>query len=252
MTFHLYGFIIGCSIVLGSVVAQNVARQGRITDKEFEKLQLVTLVSGLLGARLWHVFTDFTYYEGNLVSILAVWRGGLSIIGAGVGAALGLFVYNFFSRQEKKNITGFLDAVVYGLPLAQALGRLGNYWNQELYGSPTTLPWKIFIDSTHRLPSYEQIAYYHPLFAYEALALGIFSTLLWWQFKRKSKWICIGTGVPLLLYIFYYSGVRFLLDFLRIDTAYKISGLLGINQTICIIIFSISSYFLFKKIQKIL
>lgn len=251
MTFHLYGFIIGCAVVLASVVAQNVAKQGKVSDKEFEKLQLITLVSGLLGARLWHVLTDFSYYEGDLLSIFAVWRGGLSIIGAGVGVGLGLFVYRLFSRQEKKNITGFLDAVVFGLPLAQMLGRLGNYWNQELYGSPTALPWKIFIDSAHRLPGYQQVAYYHPLFAYEAVALGIFSAWLWWQFRRKSKWIRIGTGVPLLLYILYYSVVRFLLDFLRIDTAYKMGGLLGINQVICIIIFTIAGYLLVKKSEKI-
>ncbi len=186
---------------------------------------------GFLFARLWHVFTPSisavqlglttAYYLSNPLDILAVWIGGFGIPGVWLGGLLALF---FFTRQNEISFWKFADALAPAFMLAQAIGRLGNYFNQELYGLPSNAAWKIFIAPEYRLSGFEQTEYYHPLFAYESL-LGFACVFLLLSFARRLKF----EGGVFLLYIIAYSVIRFALEFLRLDVSLLANGA-NINQ----------------------
>jgi len=137
-----------------------------------------------------------------------------------------------YTRRKKLNFATWLDLVAPGLALAQAIGRWGNFFNQELYGAPTNLPWKLYIDPAHRLPGYESVAYYHPLFLYECLWNLANMAILLWAFRRFSN--RIKTGDIFLGYLIIYPIGRFLLDFLRLDAS-RLAGI-NANQTLSAIV----------------
>ncbi|GIK84441.1 MAG: hypothetical protein BroJett025_10630 [Patescibacteria group bacterium] len=211
----------------------------------YYKIGLLSLSFGVLGARLWHIVTDFQLYSHNFYAMLELRNGGLSILGGVIGGVIGMVVSFFIfdelkqkSFSEKRRLFFYLlDSLVFGLPVGQAIGRLGNYFNQELYGSPTTGIVKIFIDTAHRLPGYEQFAYYHPLFLYEMTATGFFAVCLYILHKKKTSLLPkTGTGKLFVLYVLYYSTVRFFLDFLRIDEEDISLGILGVNQVVLLLL----------------
>jgi phosphatidylglycerol---prolipoprotein diacylglyceryl transferase len=180
------------------------------------------LIAGIIGARLWHVFTPSasmgitaSYYFQHPLEILATRKGGLGIPGAVIGGALGLFLY---CLKKKEKFVTWADIIVPGLALAQAVGRWGNFFNQELYGGPTSLPWKIFIDQAHRLPEYANVAYYHPMFLYECLWNLFNMFLLLYLGRRFTKELL--SGDLFLIYIIVYSIGRFTLEFMRLDPSF--------------------------------
>jgi phosphatidylglycerol:prolipoprotein diacylglycerol transferase len=141
------------------------------------------VVLSLLGARLGEVLIfEPGYYLANPGQILAIWNGGLSIMGGIAGGALAVLWY---CRRHLLPVPSYLDAAAVALPLGQAIGRWGNYFNQELYGRPTNLPWAISVDPGHRMPGYEQFSTFHPLFLYESL-LNLVLFLALWQLSRRS------------------------------------------------------------------
>jgi len=216
------------------------ARKYRLDESILWSALLYSLVGLLIGARLYHVITDIEVYKDAWWMALQIWQGGLSIIGAIIGAILTSFLY-FRCRAgspHKKVFTWFmfLDLAAFGLPFAQALGRVGNFLNQELYGLPTELPWGIFIDLPHRLAGFENFSRFHPLFAYELLSLLGIGSLLWWL-EKKQTWR-VGEGTYFAAYLMLYSGLRFLLDFLRID---------GKNQVFLAILFVVTSTWFLQK-----
>lgn len=262
---QLYGLIIGLSIVIGSWFVEKQFRQDKFLTKIFYKVGLFSFLFGIIGARLWHVATDYYLYRSNFIAIFEVWNGGLSIFGGILGGVIGLIVSTLILKEFKNKslnkrkiiILKLLDYSIFGLPVSQAIGRLGNYFNQELYGSPTSGFLKIFIDKTHRLPGFEKIEYYHPLFFYEILATGFFVLLLY-IIRYKSKFIIsvpilknlkiprIGSGNLFLFYLFCYSLVRFLLDFLRLDKTVLSIFSLGVNQVFLVCLLTvISIYYLY-------
>jgi phosphatidylglycerol---prolipoprotein diacylglyceryl transferase len=169
MTFHWYGFIVGLAV---SVVVwgldYHLQRSSNTVKYALSNRQLIALLLIILaGARLWHIATDWQLYGQLSWQLLAVWQGGLSILGAIVAAVVGVW----WLVPMKSQRLWLLDTLVLWLPIGQAVGRLANWVNQELYGLPTTVPWGIYINSDRRLPGYEFFDYYHPLFAYEAIGL---------------------------------------------------------------------------------
>lgn len=226
--FHLYGLIIGVGIVVALFLIERKAKQHEIFEV-IESLTIPTLFCGIVGARIWHVITDFGLYQNSLHKIFFIWEGGLSILGGLVGGITAIY---FYSQKNKTIFYRVLDVCIFGVPIAQSVGRIGNYVNQELYGLPTTLPWKIFIDQGYRLPKYTHVSHYHPLFLYELLLVGSFG--LWiWMFDKKNTNL-VGTGWYFYLYVFYYSLIRFLLEFLRIDKSVIMNSSIGINQLILV------------------
>jgi len=217
MIFHLYGFFIGLGIVAAILIIEKVNKKIFL----YEIFPWV-IIPALVGARIYHVIDYWEYYQNDLWKILYLWQGGLAIYGSLIGGFIGLW---FYSKLKKTNIFVLCDAIVIGLPIAQAIGRLGNFFNKELYGLVTSLPWGVYINKQK----------YHPLFAYEAIYnLIIFVILLR---MRRSK-----PGNIFFAYLGLYSLGRFWLDFLRIDP-WKI-GTLAVSQYISLIFLSFSLYFM--------
>ena len=169
------------------------------------------LVSGIIGARLWHVLTPsesmgvgVNYYFSHPFEIINIRQGGLGIPGAVVGGTIGLLV---FSKKRGLNFLEWADIIAPGLALAQAIGRWGNFVNQELYGPPTDLPWGIYIDPAHRLTGYENFSHFHPMFFYESVWNFFNFLLLIYLSKAKDKRFI--NGDLFLIYLFVYSFGRF-------------------------------------------
>lgn len=243
LTFHGYGLILGLSIGLGWWLVMLKAKSRGFSVSALEQLSWWGILGGIVGARLYHVVTDFPVYANAWLDIFKIWQGGLSVIGAVLGGSLGVWLA---LRRSSKDFTlkQVLDLGVFGLPVAQALGRWGNYVNQELYGAPSTWPWAISIDLEHRLPGFEQTSTYHPLFAYEMGLLLIFAAGIWWLDRRRGP--KIGSGQYVSWYLLYYGVIRFGLDFLRIDKA-VIPGLnLGVNQVVMLGVIILSALYMWK------
>ncbi len=189
--------------------------------------------AGIVGARLYHVATDPELYFAagkHPLDALKIWNGGLGIWGAVLGGAVGAW---FGCRRAGVRLDVLADALAPGLPVAQAVGRLGNYFNQELFGRPTTLPWGLMIDHAHRPAGYQRYATFHPTFAYELVwDLGV-ATLVWavdrrWPLRR---------GRAFALYAMAYVTGRFWIEDLRIDAANHILGL-RLNEWTCLAVFA--------------
>lgn len=183
--------------------------------------------AGLIGARLYHVATDWPAYFGpdrGTEQVWEIWKGGLGIPGGVLGGALGAWAY---ARRHGIRLPALADALAVGLPLAQAIGRFGNYFNQELFGRPTTLPWGLLIDPAHRPPGYADVATYHPTFLYESLwDVGV--ALLVLLADRRFR---LGHGRAFALYLAAYAVGRSWVEALRIDPANTIAGLRVNNWT---------------------
>jgi prolipoprotein diacylglyceryl transferase len=176
---------------------------------------------GLVGARLYHVATDYQLYFCSTcspVQALYIWRGGLGIWGAISLGALGAYIG---CRRRGISFLAFGDALVPAIAVAQGIGRFGNWFNQELFGKPTTLPWALEIDRQFRPDGYQQFATFHPTFLYEALwDFGIAGLLVWAD--RRFR---LGYGRVIALYVMAYTAGRGWIEMLRIDEANHILGL---------------------------
>jgi prolipoprotein diacylglyceryl transferase len=243
-------------IILGVVAAvwfgehrweQRGGRRGEVAD-----VALWAVPAGLVGARLYHVVTDHDLYFGSgrhPIRALEIWHGGLAIWGAIAGGAFGAWLA---CRHRNIRMTAFIDALAPGLLLAQAIGRWGNYFNQELYGKPTKLPWGLKIDEAHWAPPYGpdhlpstahgSYATFHPTFLYECIwNLGAFGLVLW--LDRRLR---LGFGRCFALYVMCYTAGRFWIENLRIDVAADGDHLLGIrfNAWVAVVLFVLgATYF---------
>ncbi|MGH3361747.1 MAG: prolipoprotein diacylglyceryl transferase [Nocardioides sp.] len=189
-----------------------VARGGRSGD--ISDLAVWAVPFGLVGGRLYHVATDYQLYFGegeNPVTALYIWRGGLGVWGAIALGALGVWLG---ARRKGIKLLPVLDAMAPGVLVAQALGRWGNWFNQELFGRPTDVPWALEIDAAHRPPGYFDDATFHPTFLYEFVwNLGAFGLVIWADHRFK-----LGFGRVLALYVMAYTAGRGWIEHLRIDT----------------------------------
>ena len=213
------------AIILGIVVAiwltdrRWVARGGRPGTTADVAVWAVPF--GIVGGRIYHVITSPQAYfgaGGHPVDAFKIWQGGLGIWGAVAFGALGAWIG---CRRRGILLPPFADAIAPGLALAQALGRWGNWFNQELFGRPTTLPWGLEIDPAHRPAGYEQYATFHPTFLYESLWCVVIAIVLIWADRRFT----MGHGRVFLLYIALYTTGRFGFELVRIDDANRIFGL---------------------------
>jgi prolipoprotein diacylglyceryl transferase len=213
-------------IVIGIVVAvwlgnkRYLARGGRpglITD-----IAIWAVPFGIVGGRLYHVISDAQLYFGpdgrGLAAAFRIWDGGLGIWGAVTVGALGAWIG---ARRAKVALPPIADAIAPGIALAQAIGRFGNWFNQELFGAPTTLPWALEIDPVHRPTGYEGFSTFQPTFLYESIwLLGIVAVLIW-----ADRRFNMGHGRVFALYVALYCAGRLWIESLRIDTANSILGL---------------------------
>jgi phosphatidylglycerol:prolipoprotein diacylglycerol transferase len=247
-----YGIIIMLGAVAGAwLAAREVKRRGHDPEIVWDLL-VYLIIGGVIGARLWHIFTPSPstlvldpatqemvnpYFIGGMPRILDIInlrKGGLGIPGAVIGGAIALY---FYSRKFKLNFAEWADIAAPSLALGQAIGRWGNYFNQELYGAPTNLPWKIYIEPRARLSGFENYDYFHPLFLYESLWNFANVFFLLWLARRFGD--RLKTGDVLLVYLVTYPIGRFLLDFLRLDAS-QLGGI-NVNQTFMAIVAIVSA-----------
>jgi prolipoprotein diacylglyceryl transferase len=168
--------------------------------------------SGIIGGRLYHVFTALDLYRDNWLAALQIWRGGLGIYGAVIGGALAVWI---MARLRKMPFPVVVDCAAPGLILAQAIGRWGNYFNQEIFGPPTDLPWGLYVDLAYRPAQYALFERFHPTFLYESLwNLVVGLGLLWLSSRYWRVW---RPGTLALLYVAAYSLGRFALENLKVD-----------------------------------
>lgn len=222
-SLNYYGLLIGLAVVLALEITERALKKYSPKTLDSFSLQstaMITILGGLIGARLWHIVTDFHLYQTNIKSALYIWNGGLSILGALGGGVLALWWW-LKKTQHLSKLTALLDALAISLPFAQAVGRFGNYFNQELFGIETNLPWAIEISGVSR----------HPLFAYELILMLILGTWLWLNAKKLN----FGKGWIFSVYLISYGWIRFWLDFLRAQKTMFSGSDLGLNQVIILI-----------------
>ena len=241
---HLYGVIIMLGALAAAFLAEREARRRGYDGELVWDALIWVLVGGIIGARIWHILTPppsmeamgitTHFYLTHPLDMLAIWNGGLGIPGAVIGGVLALYI---FARRRHLYFPVWLDIAAPALALGQAIGRWGNYVNQELYGAPSNLPWAITIDPQHRLPGYENIARYHPLFLYESLwNLANVIFLLWLMRRHADR---LKPGDVFLIYLITYPVGRFLLEFIRLDPS-RVAGV-NANQTLMAVVAVLSA-----------
>jgi prolipoprotein diacylglyceryl transferase len=220
-TIHMYGVMLLLAIAACIwLTGRRWVRWGGDWDLVY-RVALWGVIFGIIGARLYHDLTSWNQdpaIHEHWWGFAAVWQGGLGIWGAiPFGLAAGAFVV----KRSGHSVTLFMDAVAPGLLLAQGIGRWGNYWNQELYGKPTSLPWGLQIDPAHRQAGYENDATFHPTFLYEFTwdIIGVF-VLLW--IDRRFK---IRRPGLFILYVIWYTTFRTYEEVLRIDPSNHFAGM---------------------------
>lgn len=201
----IYGLIIGIAVVVGIEIVQK-----QINLKEIHLL--IPIILALIGARALYLLHNIEEILAGQIKIFNVWDGGLALFGALIGILLGTYI---ISKLLKRSFLELSDTFFTYIPLLQAFGRIGNYFNNELYGKPTNLPWAIEIPQENRLQGYENFSTFHPTFLYEGiLNLILFAVLIYFSKKVKAD------GILLSIYLIGYSLIRLLLNRVRIDGEY--------------------------------
>lgn len=210
LTLHFYGLFIGLGLFF---VYQYLKRNSSKYNLNFSQVELgfiLILFSALLGARFYHILSSWSYYQTNLGEIFDFWQGGLGIFGALLGGTVASFIYCHFKKISWKS---FLNLFAPPLLMVQAIGRLGNFFNQEGFGPPTNFPWKIYISPQYRPENFQGFSYFHPTFFYETILCLIFFLIFLWLSKRTK-----GNDFGLAYYLISYGLIRFFTEFFRIDT----------------------------------
>lgn len=245
LPIRAYALCIIAGIIVAIWIGERrwVARGGRHGD--ISDLAVWAVPFGLVGARLWHVATDHNLYfgpGGHPIDALFPWKGGLGIWGTIILGALGVWIG---ARRKGLRMWPVFDAVIPGVLVAQALGRWGNYFNQELFGRPTTLPWGLEIDPDHRPVGYEQFATFHPTFLYESVwDVAAFFFVIWCD--RRFR---LGHGRVFALYVMAYTAGRVWIEDLRIDPV-ELNHVLGLRlnvwtSIVCFV--GAAAYFLWSR-----
>ena len=211
LTFTLYGLMIGLGIIAATSLARSRSPERNLhPDTPLEMLVWV-IPAGLVGTRIYHIITDWV----PISQWHKIWEGGLGIPG---GILAGVAGGVLFTKRRGISTNKVIDAMIPAVPLAQAIGRLGNWWNQELYGRPTDLPWGLEIDADHRRPGFEEFDTFHPTFLYEMIwNLGLVAFLIWFDRKRVLK-----PGRLIWIYAAGYAIGRLWIESVRIDNATEI------------------------------
>lgn len=200
ISIRWYGILISFGMILATLITMKRARDYDIHPDKILDIILFVIPVGIIGARIYYVLFNWEYYKGDLMKIINIRAGGLAIHGGLVaGIIMAIVLCSFWNVRFLK----VLDLAMPGVVLAQAIGRWGNFFNQEAYGTPTDLPWAIVVNGQH----------VHPTFLYESVwNLGLFFFLLWFEKRRKYD------GQIFLLYAMFYSLARFFIEGLRIDS----------------------------------
>ncbi|RLE13713.1 MAG: prolipoprotein diacylglyceryl transferase [Actinobacteria bacterium] len=219
LTIHFYGILIAIGVIVAIVVSKKRYERFGGSGEFFESAAIWAIVLGFLGARAGYVFTHSGQFTDRPWAVFFIWEGGLALYG---GLFFGALTVIYLVNKRGGDAFAFADAAAVGIPLAQAIGRWGNYFNQELFGTPSDLPWAIIIHPGHRPAGYEQFETFHPTFLYESVwnALVLVPVILW--LERREK---LAKGASFGVYIVMYSFIRFTMELLRTDTTFRLLGM---------------------------
>ncbi len=220
LALRYYGLCIALGIAAAVwLTSRELTRKGYDGALALDSLFLI-IPLGFIGSRVYHVVTDYDLYADDpFPGVFEVWNGGLGIYGGVIGGFLGLVI---FARLRGISALAFADAAAPGLILGQAIGRWGNYFNQELFGRPSDLPWAIRIAPENRPPDFADATAFHPTFLYESIWNALMCLVLLWAARRFAA--SLKDGDVFLLYVSLYSVGRFFVESLRIDPAFLIGG----------------------------
>lgn len=250
VTIHYYALC----IITGIAVAIWLGRKRYSTiggnPDDVSEAAIWAVPFGIIGGRIYHVITSPQKYfgeNGNAADAFRIWQGGLGIWGAISLGAIGAYIY-FRLHKTTLRFTQFLDALAPGVIFAQAIGRVGNYFNQEVFGKPTNLPWGLEIAPFNRPDGYEVFSKFHPTFLYE-LIWCLFVGYLLIRLPGFVKKFINNNGDVFALYVFGYAAGRLWIESLRIDQANYILGF-RLNIWVCLIVLAGSAVYLFKSARR--
>lgn len=234
---NAYGLMIALGVVAATWLASRrlvAARAG--TSEDMQSIAVWSVLGGVIGARLYHVVTDWDLFRDDLARIPLIWKGGLGIPGGLVG---GLAAGWYVVRRRSLDVAAVLTAVAPAIPLAQSIGRWGNWWNQELFGRATTLPWALEISEANLPNAVAAGTTFHPTFLYESLwTLALCVALL-----LIDRYVRLRPGRLFAVYLAGYFAGRFWIEGLRIDRAHELGGL-RLNQWVSLVVVILSVAFL--------
>lgn len=230
ITLRWYGLLMATAMGVGLWLAHRDARRRGVDPDDLLKAAELALLGGLIGARLYYVLFNLDYYAAMPGKIFAVWEGGLAIHGGVIG---GILVGGGYAWLRKLPLSTYLDIAAPSLALGQAIGRWGNFFNDEAFGTPTSLPWKLYIPESQRPLEYAQAEFFHPTFLYESIWDLIVFGLLVVVFRNRLR---PARGALFLTYLGLYSVGRFFTEGLRTDALMlgplriaQVASLLGIG-----------------------
>ena len=248
LTIHFYALCIITGIAAAIWIGRKrYANLGGNPD-DVSEVAIWAVPFGIIGGRIYHVITSPSQYfgsNGNPIDALRIWEGGLGIWGAISLGAVGAYLY-FRTHKTSLNFRQLLDSLAPGVIVAQAIGRIGNYFNQEVFGKPTELPWGLEIDSVNRPNGFESYSTFHPTFLYELLWCLVVAVLLI-KLPGFLKKITARQGDVFALYVFGYTAGRVWIETLRIDEANLILGLRLNIWVSLIVLITASAYLIASK-----
>lgn len=248
LTIHFYALCIITGIAAAIWIGRKrYANLGGNPD-DVSEVAIWAVPFGIIGGRIYHVVTSPSQYfgsNGNPIDALRIWEGGLGIWGAISLGAVGAYLY-FKTHKTSLNFRQLLDSLAPGVIVAQAIGRIGNYFNQEVFGKPTELPWGLEIDSVNRPNGFESYSTFHPTFLYELLWCLVIAVLLI-KLPGFLKKITARQGDVFALYVFGYTAGRIWIETLRIDEANLILGLRLNIWVSLIVLITASAYLIASK-----
>jgi len=238
LKLNAYGLMIALGVIVAVRIAGRRAEKAGVgTTEDISSIAMWAVPAGVLGGRAYHVLTDYERFQGQWLDAFKIWQGGLGIWG---GVAVGLLVGAWRARVSGLNVPAILSAAAPAIAVAQAIGRWGNWFNQELFGGPTTLPWALRVSaSTAKKAGFEAGTTFHPTFLYESLGC----LLLAWLLIRLEKRINLRPGRLVAWYVIGYTAMRFFIEGLRIDPS-KQAAELRLNQWVSIAVGGLAVIFL--------
>lgn len=232
VSVYWYGVLIGAGILLCYFYVISELKRRKLETKHIDNMAFWLILAGIFGARLYYVAFNLGYYAEKPLEILKIWNGGLAIHGALLGGAVAFFIYIYLN---KLHWTLYADVIMPGVLLAQGIGRWGNFFNSEAFGTPTNLPWKLFIPEKNRPLQYIESSYFHPTFLYESIWNLVGFLVLMLISRRLYPHTGRSTGYVFFAYLVWYSVGRFFLEALRTDSLYF--GSLRAAQIMSVILF---------------
>lgn len=228
----MYGVMIFFAIISAVLVCNFIAKKyykSVDTDVLYDFYPIL-IISGIICARLYYVILNADYYLTYPKEILALWHGGISIHGAILGGLISGIVH---FKIKKLNILSYADVVVYGLAVGQAVGRWGNFFNSEAFGTPCDLPWKLYIAPMYRPEPYSSYEYFHPTFLYESIWCVLVFLILFFLVRKFQK---NRSGLIFFSYLTLYSMGRFFIEGIRVDSVFNV-GVVPIAQIVSVFVF---------------